>query len=197
MMRDETRKVLVRFVETVRLLSEWNFAKFAMTNSVGATLNFDIAGEAFGITQSIPDAEAFAAALMKIRMLMQNNDPISIGNVAKLMDTDPGLSSELKAWFALLRARLNAKLDRPSMVKLNSEAPTEREILCTFLYGDVGHSDPKYAAALERWKGTELFPFIESLFAMIIVDFLDVVIRIANVTMMGLKGEPIPPPATP
>jgi hypothetical protein len=151
--------------------------------------------EGIRVEPTIPDADATDAALLTLRMFNQNNEPFSLCNVARLAATDPGISAEWKDWFNHYRDTLNQHLDSGSRLVLDGERPTNRDIFEAFLYGEMAHTNAAKPAALATWRrdAGPVFPLVETLFAMVIVDFLNVIFQIVYITRAELEGQPIPP----
>lgn len=113
-----------------------------------------------------PTEEQTQAALLSLRMFMQNNDPLSVQNMLKLYEQEA--NEELLEKFQQVRNSLNTFLDSPSTLakpledappeipasgdpgqdlqalvsvinSLNVEYYTNREILEMFMYGNYSH----------------------------------------------------------
>lgn len=102
------------------------------------------------ISDNLPNNELIEAALMTLRLFMQNNDHISIGNMYNIYDKNPKIPNELKETFVKYRSDLNNFLEQNSLFSTQSlilineqERPTEhyknKEILEFLLYGEIAH----------------------------------------------------------
>ena len=107
------------------------------------------------------EGESVDAVLLTLRMFIQNNDRISIHNIAELYSLEPQLHP-FKQEFDTLRTKLNTYLDTKNDIVFFGKNYTHREIIELLLFGDKGHSN--------RVKDNELHeimsspPFISNLF---------------------------------
>src|SRR5262245_3298448 len=81
-----------------------------------------------------PDDEVTEAVLLTARMFIQDNDVLSLRNLAENWLMDPGISEELRDRVASARAHLQSDLDGWG-VAVNDKIVTHRELLDAFLYG--------------------------------------------------------------
>lgn len=104
-----------------------------------------------GLTSNnYPDDELIEAPCITLRLFMQDNDHISIRNMAKIYDNNPYIPNELKTAFVESRNTFNNFLDKNSLFSVQSmiwisESErattnyTNREIFEALLYGEIAH----------------------------------------------------------
>jgi hypothetical protein len=92
------------------------------------------------------DDEDLAAFLLHLRLLIQDNDRISVRRISKLL-SQLQVSQDSQSNFENVRGRLNTWLDSAPIAAIGRESPkTNRELLQTFLYGQhAHHSEPHYS----------------------------------------------------
>lgn len=197
-MEDATRKRLELFVEKAELLNSRSFTKYVVEHGVGLNMNWSVGGPV-QLTVKNPDAEATDAFVTTFRMFIQNNDKISIENVAKLVDRDSTLSENWKAQVIDVRQKVNAQLDSPSMCELTIDKdgiPTRstcRDIMETFLYGELAHTNEKKRLLYQTWKQDAFFfQFIENEFKSVLVDVLNAIFYVCDLNKLELSGQPVP-----
>lgn len=192
-MTQQSREQLQGFIQRADRVERSTYWKKMMQEG-GAKVSFRWAKDAGGgYAHNFPDEEAVDALMLTARMFVQNNDPVSFGNMANL-DADPGLSDAWKERLHDVRTGLNGFLDGNSMFQIDGQRYTHREIFYTFLYGYLAHTDKKYAAKFNLWKSNTLaFPMIEWEFHHIVGRLLAAVDYLAHWTRMELNGEAIPP----
>lgn len=136
------------------------------------------------VTKLEPDEESLSAAILTLRMFIQNNEPISFEKMSSLY-LRINVPQELKDDFNTLRNELNNYLDATAPISIggremifgkppvdsqqNSEHITNRELMEIYIYGDYSHSNEEKRKAFERIASNPLFAPIGSfLFANII-----------------------------
>lgn len=192
-MTDESREALSGFVERAERIARSGYWKKVMEQG-GTRVSFSWTRGVGGYySDNLPDEEARDALLLTARMFVQNNDPVSFGNMAKL-EGDPGVSEEWKERVRDVRAALNGYLDSPSAFDIDGKRYTHREIFNVFLYGGLAHTDPKLAPVYRLWRDNKLaFPMINWEFHQVVVELLQAVDYLAHYSKMELNGEQIPP----
>lgn len=150
-MRTETREALELFVEKADRLDSLSFAESAAEVGFSWTL---VNGETEEFKTTGPDSEQIDAFVLTLRFFMQDNDHISFRWLANSVLDDPGLSNNWKEEFRKARQKLNDYLDQLPPIQIvvaSASAPTRREILDTFVYGDLSHTNPKRRTTLKQW----------------------------------------------
>jgi len=114
-----------------------------MDNKKGDDLDFSYSTVSHNETYS-------RALILTLRQLIQNNDPASIGNLAKVYDEMP-IDNNYKMEFRYLRDYPNSYLDSPTIISENNES-TRRQILYAFVYGKYAHKGDRERKILKLWK---------------------------------------------
>lgn len=96
-----------------------------------------------------PDEESVDAAFLTLRMFMQNNDRISIANIAKIYTSMPALAS-FRPEFDSLREKISAFLDSRNGIDFFGEHYTNKETIELILYGSKGHSNRDKESKLKK-----------------------------------------------
>jgi hypothetical protein len=109
-----------------------------------------------------PDEESIRALVLTLRLFMQDNDRISLRNMANIYGSLP-VSAAMKQEFDAHRSQLNALLDSKSHLAITEEGPlTYREILCIFVYGEYAHVGERYRQTYEDLRTTSFFPLFQN-----------------------------------
>ncbi|MHA1302544.1 MAG: hypothetical protein ACTSQE_04775 [Candidatus Heimdallarchaeaceae archaeon] len=154
--------VLRYFNEKVNKLLQLTFTDFVTSKQVKLKLSAK-RGEEVKVEHILPGGESFDAFVLTFRFFIQNNEPISIGNMAELYSRLP-ISEDLKQKFADARIQYNSFLDRNSPLVFknpNTEEEkrfTYREIMDIFIYGGLAHGkDKKKRELFERIMSKPIF----------------------------------------
>lgn len=192
-MTPESKAALEGFVERADRVARSSYLQKVLSQG-GTRVTFSWTRGAGGFySDNLPDEEARDALLLTARMFVQNNDPVSFGNMGKL-DADAGISSGWKERVKDVRAVLNGYLDSPSAFEIDGKKYTHREIFNVFLYGGLAHTDPQLSPVYKTWAANPLgFPMVNWEFHQVVIELLRAVEYLAEFTRMELKGEAIPP----
>ncbi|NBB81178.1 MAG: hypothetical protein GVY36_17355 [Verrucomicrobia bacterium] len=115
------------------------------------------------------DRDAF---LLTLRLLIQNNDLISIANVTRIIDSLP-LSEKITDPWTHNRTELNNYLDSNPFFTAFGEPKSYRELIDTLIYGEWSHLDPKYRPAVEKWLGDEfVWSNMQTMFFMVMQNLV-------------------------
>lgn len=125
-----------------------------------------------------PNEEAIDAFVLTFRYFIQDNEKSSLRNLSKYYEIAP-IDEESKKQFKKIRKKINDFLDKPADIvfKFNNKKLTRREILDTFIYGGLSHSNDKGKKVLyDSWMQIPPFKhFIENEFVYILsVIFRDI-----------------------
>jgi hypothetical protein len=187
-MRTETREALELFIEKAGRLQSLSFtesaeqAGFTWSLKQGETESFETTG---------PDSEQIDAFVLTFRFFVQNNEHSSFRWLANNVLDDPGLSNHWKQEFRRTRRRINDYLDQCPPIRVvvgGAPPPTRREIMETFVYGDLSHTNPSKRATLKEWiirpstLGLLKFEFIDTLRTV-----LDAIAYIAQLSKLELE----------
>ncbi len=105
-------------------------------------------------TEKLPDEESLSAAILTLRMFIQNNEPISLYNMSELYSRI-NVPQDLKDKFNELRDALNCYLDKSSNVTISDtslgygkisesesgQQHTNRKLIDAYIYGHYAHCD--------------------------------------------------------
>ena len=95
---------------------------------------------------------------LTLRFFIQNNEDISLQNMAKLY-LDSNIEPRLSTQFGQIRDRINSYLEAPSNLSISEAAPlTHRDIFELFVYGDLAHANPTKVANYRSIRQTAFFP---------------------------------------
>lgn len=95
------------------------------------------------------EGESVDAAFLTLRMFIQNNDRISIGNIAKIYQSEIYISS-FRQEFESVRCQINTYLDSKVEIEFFDKKYTNKEIIHLLLYGSKGHSNKEKEAELKK-----------------------------------------------
>jgi hypothetical protein len=139
-------------------------------------------GEPLTIERSGPTEDEIRSSVLTIRLFRQDNDRISIRNIAALVNSLP-IDQQIKDEYARWRSELNDYLDAPTSTGFDlGNGPITRKFLFeTFLYGFYAHlEEPKFKLVSE-WRGMPFFADMKMEFDMILLKFTQAVARLSRV----------------
>lgn len=150
------QEILSLFNSKVSILGNSHFIDYIRGNpSQKFTLSIKKQDEGYNVTSSVdlPTQKDIDGFILTLRQFFQNNDPISIRNIAKLYESTPELLQN-KLKIDLLRANFNSWLDSNPVINfsLNNSNITRRELIWTFLYGLFAHSEERYVRTINFWR---------------------------------------------
>lgn len=179
------------FVKRTERLERSSWAKrIAAQGGTDLSMSFGTGGSS--MSHNLPNEEELDAFLLTGRMFVQNNDPVSFGNMGKL-EGDPDVSEGWKDRVRNARAELNGYLDSASNFNIDGVARTHRDIFKIFLYGGLAHTDATLAPIYELWKSNPLgYPLIEQRFHGILGRIMYAATYLAHFTRLELAGETLP-----
>jgi hypothetical protein len=152
-MKKETREVLELFVEKANKLKDFKFDEHV--KSVGFTWKATrLEDDTWAVDFSLPDEKERDAFLLTFRLFIQDNEPYSFKNLAKLSE-DTSLSSEFTDELSkVLRAYTNFLNSHSAYtVELFDGHPTREDMLKTVLYGGLAHTNnPKRMQKFKDWS---------------------------------------------
>jgi hypothetical protein len=158
-------------LEKARILRESSFMKFLRERGTRIEISFSAVDTFHSVTQFFPDREAIDAFILSLRFFLNDRDGFSFRKLVEEVSNDPALSENWKQTCKTVRVSLNQYLDAYAEYALVIEGidPTRREVLDTFLYGDLAHTDPKHRPTFEQWRSD---PVIYSHFYMVFIELL-------------------------
>ncbi len=145
------------FITAVDRLEHYSFVTTVVNEQTGWMGTF---GNTETMEQILigPNREEADATLLIVRQLIQNNDSISIANVAESVKEH--LNDSANNTIQQIRNCLNKELDSYPGIGIEGIAMSYREILDTYLYGEYAHTSAKEREnyrALQVTPAPELF----------------------------------------
>jgi hypothetical protein len=158
--KDQIIKSLKLFNEKVDKLSNSRFIRSIGLPGGGFKMSFkqnDAGVMEAKAERKGPDDEAISAAALTLRFFVQNNERISLRNISRYY-ADNLIDDSLTKRYEEIRNELNDFLDneRYSVFKSNQTRLTRRELLDTFLYGDLAHANEAKYDLIQSWKRSEM-----------------------------------------
>ena len=134
----------------------------------------------YTVVRTGPGSEEIEAFVLTLRFFLQNNEPISIANVAALYE-NLDVAADLKASVSETRAKLNEFLDGGAVTFWHVEKLTRRRIMDVFLYGGLAHAQRQKKDIFDQWAAdARLYPEIEAEFIFICSAVLQAIVWIKN-----------------
>jgi hypothetical protein len=192
-MQVETKGALSLVITKYKRLKENRFVKLIEKQKHGLHLSWAVE-EPFRITRTgVPEQESIEAFALNLRFFLQDNEPCSFRNLARLLDGDD-VSQRWKSEFTILRDRLNSFLDSPLPLAMSLDgmgSSTYRWVLELCLYGDLAHSNRQKQTELQRWRDEPFFrPFIDYYFEETILALLIGISHLARISALEMGVEP-------
>lgn len=149
-----SKKTLEIFNEKVSQMERFSFVSTLLDNP--EAVKFELRNGNASLETNGPGEEATAAFAMIFRQFIQNNDPISIGNMAVIY-TALQIPQELRDEFSAHRKNINDFLDSDASGFQLSQGPiTKRHLIDTILYGGLAHSTGSKRQEYEEWRANQL-----------------------------------------
>lgn len=142
------------FNEQVDELDSSTFVKFLTERGSSFKISAGIDRDATAELIS-PDRESTKAFVLTLRMFLQNNETISIANMAELIQRLP-ISPELCDRYLNSRDKINSTLDDQVLFTVDGVKLTPRHVLLTFLYGGLAHLNRDRVVEHRKWQGNPL-----------------------------------------
>jgi hypothetical protein len=137
------------------------------------------------------DDDEMRSFLLGCRLLIQNNDRVSLGNIWKACNDFADISERFPAINAQ-HWMLNDFLDQHAPVTADETGTsvTHREILTTFLYGSYAHLERTHAARLRRWQSSPAtYHVLKLTFILVLKVLLQTAGAIADNVEISLRNE--------
>jgi hypothetical protein len=185
------------FIECNTKLQKSRYLSEVISGKNKVTFHWSRETEIAKTTRNLPDEEATDALVLTLRLLIQDNDEVSFGSMAKLVHED-GISKAWKDRFSATRKELNDHLRDSSMFaekrgKNSTLVPyTSREVFETFLYGAMAHRQSEKQKRYKRWSKRPDFVLLESIFTNVAVNLLNASNVVAKLCELELAGKKIP-----
>lgn len=158
-MSPESVADLKLFIEKSELLMASSFSDSMLRNQSAVLFEW-VAGKPYESVLIGAEGESVDAALLTLRMLIQNNDRISLANMAKIFSKEPELSS-LKDAFEEIRGQVNSFLEMRNGVDFFGKNYTYKEAFDLLLYGSKAHANREKEVELMRLLKSD---FVSQLF---------------------------------
>ncbi|MGH8008834.1 MAG: hypothetical protein ACREQ3_17740 [Candidatus Binatia bacterium] len=176
-------RALRLFLEAEARLWEYSYAQKIVNEPSGFNLSWD-QDEGLSSTRSGPEGESIDAYVLTLRLFIQNNERVSIGNTTKNVEAlfAKGIITKEQhdAWMEA-REHLNKFLDSDTYLSVNKTPLSNRHVLDTVVYGGYAHYDERKRRELDSWKK------IPSLFDMVMNEFVNITGRM-NYWLHGMRG---------
>ena len=143
------------FNEKVNELLELSFVKAVTDPNAG----FSLSGKrqedgSFKMKSTVrgPSVEAVKAFVLTFRFFIQDNETISLRNIASLYDSK-NIDPQQRAYFQSARNEVNKMLGAPNFLNLNYDGvtPTNRQVMDIFVYGGLAHANPEKYQTYKDW----------------------------------------------
>ncbi len=149
-----TKLERLSFIDT---LSKYN-SGVSITFKKNDTGQFDITQERRG-----PLEEAIDAFVLTIRFFIQDNESISLRNIASIYESSL-IKDSAKSKFKAIRDTLNKYLDSNSgmAIIINEETLNHRKIMDVMIYGGLSHANKEKKKQYDFWVQLPLKAMIEN-----------------------------------
>ena len=142
------------FNEKADLLARSSFADAMLRSTSAFMLECDASGHVECVLVGA-EGESVDAAFLTLRMFIQNNDRISIGNIARIYGSEQQLQ-HLLSEFERGRAAVNQYLDSSNGINFFGNNYTNREAIELLMYGSKGHTNRGKERALKGLIGDSI-----------------------------------------
>jgi len=170
---------LTLFIHKVERLQSLSLVRTLLEGGSSFSISWTADSGAVDLAVTGPDAEQIDAFVLTMRLFIQNNDQISLHNMARLYEGLP-ISERLKQNFTMHRGHLNESLQRRCILSINEDNPTMGEVLETILYGQLSHLDPDKRQRYLTWAQ---FPMAGSIihfeFVGVLMQFVRTLVALA------------------
>ena len=182
----DPRKVLALFNAKVDKLASNSFIAWMFRNRTTATVEMR-QGVAAKAAYSGPPAESVEACVLTLRQFMQDNDPISVRNVARLYERSD-LPDYLIQAFARTRADVNRYLDLETNISVEEGRKlTRRQVIDIFVYGGLAHSTEPHHTTFEQLRTTPMFAILQVDFVHGVSAFISGLQALADVNRAAIS----------
>lgn len=165
------------FIEKADRLIESNFVKKVVTGS-GVNLAWSV-GKPVTVKRSGPDQENIDAFVLTFRFFIQDNEQISLRNIANLFQSSFVLAEEMKN-FGKARNQINTFLGSATMFDIGGSV-SRRELMEVFIYGGLSHANQIKKQKYDQWMASDILaPLMENEFVVILSQVLNVIAYIKN-----------------
>jgi len=179
-------KALNLFNEKAEKLAQLSFTQIMFSQKTKVDMVYE-AGKGFKVSRVGPGSENIDAIALTLRFFMQDREPSSIRNLSKIYER-LSISQEIKDKFNKARISLNNYLDSESLIKIifAGKSLTNRDILNTFMYGGLAHSNHK--ERYDEWMKSPIAPLFTNEFCAIVAEMVRIIsFYIAKFNQLALE----------
>jgi hypothetical protein len=178
--RDEKTRLNL-FIEKAEKLRQSSFLSQIASDGLASRIKME-KGAGTVIEFQGPEDEFRESFLLTLRLFCQDNDDISLRNMADMIER-MGIDQSLKDLFATIRGSFNGYLDSEPHTKfeIDGDRFTRRRLLDTFLYGDYAHVELGKKERVDEWRNQPLASDMAMEFDMIVLRFSQTVLRLSEV----------------
>ena len=134
-----------------------------------------------------PDKDSIDASVLTLRFFIQDNEPCSFRNMAKIYEDLP-ISLDKKKSFEKSRDFVNFLLDQDSPIGPDKGKLKNRDIFYIIIYGGLAHANKEKKKAYDQWiSDSVLEPFITNEFVWIVAGILKAIFDVENLNEEVLK----------
>jgi hypothetical protein len=166
--KEEIVKALQLFNNKVQKLEHSRFIQGLSQSNSGFTLSHlkNESGSWLKAERQGPDDEAIDAATLTFRFFNQDKDRISLRRISKYYAEAP-IDVSFSHEYEKIRREMNEYLDgeKYSVANYNGVPLVRRELIETFMYGELAHVNEAKETLFQEWKRAPMtFTFFESQF---------------------------------
>jgi hypothetical protein len=180
------------FNEKAQRLAELSFVKAVTDPNAGVTISIQLEEDGNYEWSSVvrgPSREAVEAFVLTFRYFIQDNEAISLRNIAALYEAI-NVDQQLKDWFKSARNAINKLLDSPNFMNINynGTTPTNREVMCVFVYGGLAHANPQKYKRFQEWMSAPpASALMQNCFNIILGQVLHAIVYISKVNEKAME----------
>jgi hypothetical protein len=189
----DTIDTLHLFNKKADKLNRLGFTSFVRNNNLTFSASSRDGQVTFAAVE--PSEDETDAFLLTLRFFIQDNESISIRNMAKLYSSPP-LSTVLVTAMRKGRNDFNTFLNASSGFVWKSENLTNHRVFEVFLYGGLAHANPSKKREWDAWCAEEHLGILKLVFLNTVVEHLNFILWLQNKNTMALKelettGDPL------
>lgn len=140
-----------------------------------------MAGQPVEVTRFGPDQDAIDAFVLTIRFFIQDNEKSSFRNLAGIYKLAV-IPKKEKNSFVFARDTLNAYLDSPTSFQFNTIHLNHRDILNTFIYGGLAHSNKIKKDRYDKWMDHPILaPMLTNEFVVIMYQVMLIILEVKRI----------------
>lgn len=134
-----------------------------------------------------PSNEALKAFVLTFRLFIQDRDGLSFRAITKLL-TNSAIESSLKQEIVEIRDEVYEYLGENSPFVIYGNPILRRELLQTWMYGEIAHVNQKERAVLRQWTLTDdLRPLFQHEFETILIHLTQAVFWVRQVNIRAIN----------